>query len=70
MYAAHEEGLQNAGIDISGGLGIFDSVEHNIYDVYSGKRSAIRLATDAAVTVLKVDQVCGLQKIVLFFFLL
>ncbi|VDD92487.1 unnamed protein product [Enterobius vermicularis] len=57
LYAAHEEGLQNAGIDISGGLGIFDSVEHNIYDVYSGKRSAIRLATDAAVTVLKVDQI-------------
>ena len=42
---------------MNGGSGICDSVEQNIFDLYNGKRSAIKLATDAAVTVLKVDQV-------------
>uniref|UniRef100_A0A0N5A824 T-complex protein 1 subunit theta n=1 Tax=Syphacia muris TaxID=451379 RepID=A0A0N5A824_9BILA len=57
LYAAHEEGMQSAGIDINGGCGIFDSVVQNIFDVYSAKRSAIRLATNAATTILKVDQI-------------
>lgn len=67
LYAAHEEGMQSAGIDINGGCGIFDSVVQNIFDVYSAKRSAIRLATNAATTILKVDQVLILF---LFFYFL
>uniref|UniRef100_A0A183EAV4 T-complex protein 1 subunit theta n=1 Tax=Gongylonema pulchrum TaxID=637853 RepID=A0A183EAV4_9BILA len=56
IYAAHQEGQQNAGIDILNG-GILDAVEADIYDLYSGKRSAIKLGADAAVTILKVDQI-------------
>lgn len=34
-----------------------DAVAHNIFDLYAGKRLAIKLATDAASTILKVDQI-------------
>lgn len=70
LYAAHENGSTNAGIDIwKHGLShisfnninffveTMDSVANHIYDLYAGKRLAIKLATDAAATILKVDQV-------------
>lgn len=37
--------------------GILDAVEADIYDLYNGKKSAIKLAADVAITILKVDQV-------------
>lgn len=56
LYAAHEEGEQNAGVDLDFGS-ILDAVERDILDVYCGKKLAIKLAVNAAVTVLKVDQI-------------
>ena len=52
-----------AGVDIEGGLdGTSDNssgilVENGILDILSTKLSAFRLAIDAALTVLKVDQI-------------
>lgn len=57
IYAAHQEGQKNTGIDLFSG-DMMDAVEADIYDLYSGKKSAIKLATDAAITILKIDQVC------------
>lgn len=34
-----------------------DAAENYILDLYAGKKLAIKLATDAAATILKVDQV-------------
>lgn len=56
VCAAHQEGQQNAGIDVTHGC-VFDAVQANIYDLYNGKKSAYKLAADAAMTILKVDQV-------------
>ncbi|VDP11963.1 unnamed protein product [Onchocerca flexuosa] len=57
IYAAHQEGQPNVGIDLLTGE-VMDAVEADIYDLYSGKKSAIKLAADAAITILKIDQVC------------
>eukprot|EP01116_Phalansterium_solitarium_P018895 TRINITY_DN5141_c0_g1_i1.p1 TRINITY_DN5141_c0_g1~~TRINITY_DN5141_c0_g1_i1.p1 ORF type:complete len:538 (+),score=160.84 TRINITY_DN5141_c0_g1_i1:98-1711(+) len=55
MYAAHQDGNPNAGIDIEGGV-VADSKTMAIYDLLSAKSSAIRLVTDAVCTILRVDQ--------------
>lgn len=57
IYAAHQEGQKNVGINLMSGE-IMDAVEADIYDLYSGKKSAIKLAANAAITILKIDQVC------------
>jgi chaperonin GroEL (HSP60 family) len=56
LYTAHEKGERNAGINVETGE-VLDAVTAGIFDLYSGKKLAIRLATNAAITVLKVDQV-------------
>lgn len=56
LYAEHEEGAKNAGINILTGE-VTDAIEAGIYDLYSSKLLALKLATNAAVTVLNVDQV-------------
>ncbi|EFP11957.1 hypothetical protein CRE_31372 [Caenorhabditis remanei] len=56
LYAEHVAGHKNAGIDIWK-REVMDAVAHNIFDLYAGKRLAIKLATDAAATILKVDQI-------------
>ncbi|VDP41557.1 unnamed protein product [Heligmosomoides polygyrus] len=56
LNAAHEAGQQNAGIDIWKHE-IMDAGENNIFDLFAGKKLAIKLATDAASTILKVDQI-------------
>lgn len=57
LYAAHEkEGGQNVGLDLSGN-GTLDAVEAGVLDLYAGKLQAIKLAADAAITVLRVDQI-------------
>jgi len=53
MYAAHKSGKTGTGIDVvEGGTG-----ECGILDLLHTKREAIKMATDAAVTVLRVDQI-------------
>ncbi|KAF5829991.1 chaperonin complex component [Dunaliella salina] len=56
LYAAHAQGQALAGVDVDGGPPK-DLSKESILDVYMTKWWAIRLATDAACTVLKVDQI-------------
>ena len=51
-----DEGGNSKGVDIESGE-ILDSVEAGILDAYLVKHWALRLATNAAVTVLRVDQI-------------
>jgi len=56
LYAKHEEpNGANFGLNIDGGLQ--DAVEKGIIDHFGGKSTAIRLATTAAVTILRVGQI-------------
>ena len=48
MYAAHEAGNANAGLDIDDGT-VTDAVEKQVLDVLSTKRHAIKLAVDSAI---------------------
>ena len=56
LYAAHQAGKVNEGLDVETG-GTLDASAAGIYDLLSSKVHAIKLATDAAVTILRVDQV-------------
>lgn len=56
LYAAHAAGQTSAGVDIETG-GVKDLKDDGLYDLYSTKYWAIRLAVDAVVTVLRVDQI-------------
>jgi len=53
MYAAHKSGKTGTGIDIVEG----GTADLGVLDLLHTKREAIKLATDAAVTVLRVDQI-------------
>merc|ERR1711988_543706 len=53
MYAAHKAGNTKVGIDVVEG----STAECGILDLLHTKREAIKMATDAAVTVLRVDQI-------------
>lgn len=56
LYAAHQNGhAPNVGVCITGG--VKDVKEDGIFDLLVTKDSAIRLAVDAALTVLRVDQI-------------
>lgn len=60
MHAAHStEGNLTKGIDVENNSddGLLDVKEHNIYDLLSTKRSAITFATEAASTILSIDQI-------------
>lgn len=56
LYTAHHKGEQNAGVDIET-KAVGDKAADGILDLFATKESAIRLATDAALTVLRVDQI-------------
>jgi T-complex protein 1 subunit theta len=56
LYAEHEGGKTTTGIDVVNG-GTIDAAEAGILDHAVTKLEALRLATDAAVTVLRVDQI-------------
>lgn len=57
LYAAHQkEKVSNTAVDIEEG-GTLNAVEAGILDSYFVKHWAIKLATNAAVTVLRVDQI-------------
>ncbi|CAK6953880.1 T-complex protein 1 subunit theta isoform X2 [Scomber scombrus] len=58
LYAAHHEGNKNTGFDIEGeGPAVKDMLEAGIMDPYMVKHWGIKLATNAAITVLRVDQI-------------
>ena len=60
LYAAHQEGCKNVGFDIEGeGVVVKDVKEAGVLDLFLAKWWGIRLATGAATTVLRVDQVGG-----------
>lgn len=60
LYAAHKAGKTGAGVDVSGdGSGrsgvLADAVAAGVVDSAAVKLSALRLASDVAVTILRVD---------------
>ncbi|XP_048087985.1 T-complex protein 1 subunit theta isoform X2 [Alosa alosa] len=58
LYAAHHEGQSNMGVDIEGeGPALTDMVKAGIQDPFVVKHWGIKLATNAAITVLRVDQI-------------
>ena len=56
LIAAHQQGNENAGIDIEEGK-VFNVADAGIFDLLISKHWAIKLATDTAITVLQVDQI-------------
>jgi T-complex protein 1 subunit theta len=58
LYTAHTQG-HNFGVDVDNNddTGVIDAVNAGILDSLAAKKSAIKLATDAACTVLSVDQI-------------
>jgi len=56
LYAAHESGNAKHGIDVENGV-VADMTKLNVYDLLVMKQQAIKLATDAVVTILRVDQI-------------
>uniref|UniRef100_A0AAX7SGS2 T-complex protein 1 subunit theta n=1 Tax=Astatotilapia calliptera TaxID=8154 RepID=A0AAX7SGS2_ASTCA len=58
LYSAHHEGNKNMGFDIeSDGPAVKDMLEAGILDPYLVKYWGIKLATNSAITVLRVDQI-------------
>ena len=61
LYAAHKRGEGCVGVDVDAPIDtptVRDMTkDDNIFDVYLTKYEALRLATDAALTVLRVDQI-------------
>ncbi|TPX36943.1 hypothetical protein SmJEL517_g00970 [Synchytrium microbalum] len=58
LYAAHHEGKTTYGVNIeSDDNGVMDSAAKLVFDALPIKRNAIRLATNAALTILSVDQI-------------
>uniref|UniRef100_T1JMI0 T-complex protein 1 subunit theta n=1 Tax=Strigamia maritima TaxID=126957 RepID=T1JMI0_STRMM len=58
LYAMHNEGKGNYGVDIGNETTMVkDVTEDDIYDLYLGKYWGMKYATSAACTILKVDQI-------------
>eukprot|EP00002_Diphylleia_rotans_P022797 TRINITY_DN447_c0_g2_i1.p1 TRINITY_DN447_c0_g2~~TRINITY_DN447_c0_g2_i1.p1 ORF type:complete len:543 (+),score=155.84 TRINITY_DN447_c0_g2_i1:72-1700(+) len=57
LYAAHSAGETTKGVNIEGEGGLVSTQEAGILDHLQIKLSALRLATDAAVTILRVNQI-------------
>ena len=56
LLVAHQKGQVNQGIDVMTG-GIVDALSEKILDLLITKEWAIKLATQAAVTILRIDQI-------------
>jgi len=56
LYAAHQAGKVDAGIDVDDGS-VRSAIEMSVFDLYLTKYWAIRLATDAVLTILRIDQI-------------
>lgn len=61
LYAAHEKGEVNVGVDVNNGS-VADMSEAGFIDLLATRTSAMRLATEAAMTVLRVDQIIMAKK--------
>uniref|UniRef100_A0A2I2YVL1 T-complex protein 1 subunit theta n=1 Tax=Gorilla gorilla gorilla TaxID=9595 RepID=A0A2I2YVL1_GORGO len=58
LYAVYQEGNKNVGLDTEALVpAVTDMLEAGVLDTYLGKHWSIKLAANAAVTVLRVDQV-------------
>jgi len=58
LYAAHAAGEKNIGFDIEGeGTATCDALEAGIFDGFLAKHWGLKFASDAACTVLRVDQI-------------
>lgn len=57
LYAKHQEGKKNMGVDVDSGALILDAAENGILDHAETKKWAIRFTMDAVLTILKVDQI-------------
>lgn len=57
LYARHQKGEQNIGVNIEEVGTVMDAVENNILDLYSKLLWIFKFATSAACTVLSVDQI-------------
>jgi len=58
LHAAHKQGQKNAGFDIDAGTSaVKDAIASGIMDLYLTKHWAIKFATHAACTVLRIDQI-------------
>jgi len=57
LYSLHAKGKKNFGVDVESGGVVVDAVEKHILDHHDTKAWAIRLATEAALTVLRIDQI-------------
>ena len=57
LYAAHAAGQTTMGVNIDETNEILDAKANNILDCLATKRSAINMSSDAATTVLRVDQI-------------
>lgn len=56
LLAAHQQGKSNAGVSVEE-QGVIDAVEGGILDLYAAKFWGMKYATNAACTVLRVDQI-------------
>jgi T-complex protein 1 subunit theta len=58
LYTSHQAGERNSGFDIEGeGAAVRDVAAAGIWDLYLAKFWGLKLATNAAATVLRVDQI-------------
>ncbi|MFH4978160.1 hypothetical protein AB6A40_004869 [Gnathostoma spinigerum] len=57
LYTEHEQGGKNQGVNVSFGEQTVDANVMKIYDHYVSKKTAIRLATEAAITILNIDKI-------------
>lgn len=56
LYAAHTGGKTNDGVNVETG-GTINAAEADILDLLASKASALKLAADAATTILRIDQI-------------
>jgi len=57
LYNEHKQGKKHVGVNLDGGVVDHAAAAAPVLDCFSAKRSALRLANDAAITVLRVDQI-------------
>lgn len=64
LYTAHNKGNQNMGINIdtTGDGSLQDMVKTGVLDLAETKRQALVLATDAVITILRVDQIIQAKR--------